>query len=255
MVRPTTVPQTGTELQVEQAVTREALRLALAHHVASLTGLRGVGPVGPAAHRLGSATATEALDWARITLVLGSGGPLAHAPRPVQAAAMLVDGLRPRGLTSLAVDAGFLMPHLGVLARRDPEAARQVLLADCLVPLGAAVAPLDGAAVRPGRRLLDFELVPRGGSDGVRGSLVAGQLDRLPLPPGASARLSLRPAPEVDVGAGPGTPLEALVAGGAAGVILDGRGDDLGWPQPPAVWRERVASWQDTLAADAEVPA
>ncbi len=42
MVRPTTIPQTLDELQIEQAIAREALRLALIHHKSLATGLKGV---------------------------------------------------------------------------------------------------------------------------------------------------------------------------------------------------------------------
>ncbi|MGH7206419.1 MAG: glutamate mutase L, partial [Nitrospiraceae bacterium] len=39
MIRPTTIPQTLDELQIEQAIAREALRLALIHHKSLATGL------------------------------------------------------------------------------------------------------------------------------------------------------------------------------------------------------------------------
>ncbi|HZS12521.1 MAG TPA: glutamate mutase L, partial [Nitrospirales bacterium] len=41
MIRPTTIPQTLDELQIEQAIAREALRLALEHHKTLATGLKG----------------------------------------------------------------------------------------------------------------------------------------------------------------------------------------------------------------------
>ena len=42
MIRPTTIPQTLEELQIEQAIAREALRLAFAQHKALAVGLKGV---------------------------------------------------------------------------------------------------------------------------------------------------------------------------------------------------------------------
>ncbi|MGH8006398.1 MAG: glutamate mutase L, partial [Candidatus Binatia bacterium] len=42
MIRPTTIPQTVTDLQVEQAIAREALRLALDQHKQLAVGLKGV---------------------------------------------------------------------------------------------------------------------------------------------------------------------------------------------------------------------
>jgi hypothetical protein len=254
MIRPTTVPQTETAVQIEQAVAREALRLALAHHVSSCGRLRGVRPEGTAAARLGRVEESETLDWRRVGLVLGSGGPLAHAPRPEQAGAVLVDGLRPRGVTSLAVDAGFLLPHLGALARRDPEAARQVLFNDCLLPLGVVVAPLASVARAEGEDLLGYVLRPRtAGRESLRGTLRAGDLVRLELGPGESGRLDLHPVGRVDVGAGRGVPLQALVVGGATGVLLDGRAPDLGWPRPALDWRRDLVAWYERLGVRAEV--
>src|SRR5579875_1947480 len=42
MIRPTTIPQTLEDLQIEQAVAREALRLAFEHHKSLARGLKGV---------------------------------------------------------------------------------------------------------------------------------------------------------------------------------------------------------------------
>ena len=42
MIRPTTIPQTLEELMIEQAIAREALRLAFEQHKALAVGLKGV---------------------------------------------------------------------------------------------------------------------------------------------------------------------------------------------------------------------
>ena len=42
MIRPTTIPQTLEELVIEQAIAREALRLAFEQHKALAVGLKGV---------------------------------------------------------------------------------------------------------------------------------------------------------------------------------------------------------------------
>ncbi|WP_238314805.1 glutamate mutase L, partial [Methylobacterium crusticola] len=63
-----------------------------------------------------SATGESLIDMTALDLLLGSGGGLSHAPRRVQAAAMLIDAFEPAGITRLAVDSIFMMPHLGALA-------------------------------------------------------------------------------------------------------------------------------------------
>jgi hypothetical protein len=78
-------------------------------------------------------------------------------------------------------------------------------------------------------------------------SLARGDLLRLPLAAGSKARASIRPARGVDVGAGPGQPLECELHGGEAGLILDGRGRPIELPKDP---RERVAAlerWAEAL--------
>jgi hypothetical protein len=256
MIRPTTVPATASDLQIEQAVVREALRLALDHHVATRPDLRGLRPAEPATARLGRSAPAPRIDWRRIGLVVGSGGPLAHAPQPVQAGLMLIDGLRPRGITSLAMDEQFLFPHLGVLATVDREAARQVLFADSLVPLGVVAAPLTDRGGRDGTELFSYVLRPRDRDGGVRrGEVRRGELVALPLATGERAQLELRPSGPRDLGAGTGVEVQALVLGGPVGVLLDGRDPDLGWPRPRLSWREDLKRWQAAVGVEREVDA
>ncbi len=223
MIRPTTVPQLLEELVLEQAVAREALRLAFQQHRGFASGLKGVHRahgMGDAFHQAGP-DATLA-DMMRLGLIIGSGGVLSHAPRRAQAALMLIDAFQPEGVTRLAVDSVFMLPQLGVLANVHAEAARQVLRNDCLVRLGTCVAPV-GPAVRAGCAVASVQLTER---DGPRREirLGAGELVRVPLAAGAQAHLCVRPARGFDAGAGPGAVLETDVDGGEVGVILDARG-------------------------------
>ena len=51
MIRPTTIPQTLEDLQIEQAVCREALRLAFEHHKSLARGLRACSSSGSVGER------------------------------------------------------------------------------------------------------------------------------------------------------------------------------------------------------------
>src|SRR6058998_2946822 len=85
MIRPTTVPQTLDELQTEQAIAREALRLALIHHKSLATGLKGVQQVRSISDVFEQTASGETLvDMLKLDLIVGSGGILSHAPRRVQ---------------------------------------------------------------------------------------------------------------------------------------------------------------------------
>jgi uncharacterized protein (TIGR01319 family) len=247
MIRPTTLPQTPEDLLLEQAAAREALRLALVDHEQALAPVRdaSAGPTGVEALLAAEPeTPPAALDWNRVRLLLGSGGPLAHAPSRRQAAAMLIDACRPVGVTELAVDSVFVLPHLGALAAVDPEAAASVLDADALVTLGTCIAPVGASAAAEGSLLATVTV-----DDGDPVPLTAGAVTSVALD--GDARVRVAPVEGVDVGAGPGESLDALVRGGPAGLILDGRGAAMAWPAAELDRRRTVASW---LSAQGAMP-
>ncbi len=231
MIRPTTIPQTLDELKIEQAISREALRLSFVQHKQFAVKLRGTQRQGG----LGVADDDgddSLVDLMQLDLLVGSGGVLSHAPRRAQAMMMMIDAFAVEGVTELAVDSIFMMPHLGVLSTIHPAAATEVFEKDCLVYLGTCIAPVGPA--RPGQRLLDLEC--RVAGETRRESLHHGELRRIALPRGVEVELRLAPARGVDVGAGPGEPVQRTVRSGIAGLVLDGRGR-----RPFAVPLERAA--------------
>ncbi len=252
MARPTTLPVTWADLLFEQAAAREALHLALLDHHEAMQPLRGgrTGPVGVDALHAPSSAEPPRIDWAQVRLLLGSGGPLANAPRRAQAAAILIDACRPVGVTELAVDSVFVMPHIGVLAQVDVEAAAAVLAHDALVTLGTCVAPL-GPVGATGRLLAQIRLEPGPTATEApqAGEIRAGELRRCPLASLQEARLVIVPEPGVDFGGGPGQTVEAWVRGGPVGLVLDGRGPDLSWPAAELARRDCVRGWLRTYEA------
>ena len=113
MIRPTTIPQTVTDLQIEQALAREALRLALEQHKQLAVGLKGVQQERSVSDAfLQTASGQSLIDMSALDVIIGSGGILSHAPRRAQAMLMLIDAYEPLGITQLAVDSIFMMPHL-----------------------------------------------------------------------------------------------------------------------------------------------
>jgi uncharacterized protein (TIGR01319 family) len=244
MVRPTTIPSRLRDLQVEQAIAREALRLSLVQHknfATELKGVRQARDISEAFTQKGSGHSL--VDMMALDLLVGSGGVLSHAPRRVQAALMLIDSFEPTGLTRLAVDSIFMMPQLGVLATVHAEAATQVFERDCLVPLGTCVAPVG--STRGGAPLASVTLDLPGGQQVF--SIERGSLQRIELPTGARAHCRIEPARKVDIGAGPGAALDTELEGGEVGILLDGRGRPLEIPDSPS---ERVAAierWSSNL--------
>ncbi|MBA4032802.1 MAG: methylaspartate mutase, partial [Planctomyces sp.] len=244
MIRPTTIPQTIEALIFEQAVAREALRLAYVQHKQFATTLAGVQQqrtIGDAFTQTGGQQTI--VDNLALDLIVGSGGVLSHAPRMEQTAMMMIDAFEPEGVTALAKDSIFMMPHLGVLAEIHPQAAMDVFERDCLVMLATCIAPKGPPA--PGKVLLSYTL-ERGGRTET-GELRGHEMTRLDLGPEETAKVRLVPASGYDVGAGPGKPVEREIRGGSVGVIFDGRGRPLALPANTEDRRSLLKTWNDAI--------
>lgn len=234
MIRPTTIPETLDELKIEQAISREALRLSFVQHKQFAVRLTGGQKASSIADAFAQGGSNTLVDLLKLDLLVGSGGVLSHAPRRAQSMLMMIDAFQVEGVTELAVDSIFMMPHLGVLSTIHPAAATEVFEKDCLVRLGTCVAPVGTAKHGP---LLTVEL------DGAKHELRAGHLRLIPLASDQAVRAILTPAKGVDVGGGAGERVEKTLRGGTVGLVLDGRGR-----RPMTIPTERAAR----VAASAE---
>jgi uncharacterized protein (TIGR01319 family) len=245
MIRPTTIPQTLDELQIEQAIAREALRLALIHHKSLATGLKGVQQERTISDVFEQQISGKTLiDMLKLDLIVGSGGILSHAPRRIQSMLMMVDAYEPMGCTRLSVDSIFMMPHLGVLSTINEKAATDVFVRDCMIYLGTCVAPIGQG--KDGEVCADYEITWPDGKT-MKERLKFGELRHFPLESGKQATIKVQPAKQVNMGAGAGTAVTKEVHGGVAGLLLDGRGRPL---RLPADQQSRVASlmkWFDAV--------
>jgi uncharacterized protein (TIGR01319 family) len=251
MIRPTTIPHSLEELMVEQALAREALRLAFDQHKEMAVGLRGVQKertVSDTFEQTGSGDTI--VDMMSLDLLIGSGGVLSHAPRRHQAAMLLIDAFLPEGVTRLGVDSIFMMPQLGVLAEVHPEAATEVFEKDCLIWLGSCVAP---RGVRPDKPVLTAEL-RRAGAPEVH-ELRAGEVKLVPLALGETVEARLTPAKGCDLGAGPGRSIQQDIHGGVVGLVLDGRGRPLQLDSSDANRVDVIRRWAAAYKAYPEAEA
>jgi len=245
MIRPTTIPQTLEELILEQAVAREALRLAFQQHKSFATTLKGVQQQRTIGDTFSQQAAGASLvRMLELDLIVPSGGVLSHAPRMEQTALMLIDAFLPEGVTLLAKDSIFMMPHLGVLAQVHPRAATEVFEKDCLVPLGTCVCP--AGPLRKTKEVMRYQLeLPTG--QVIQETLAAGRMKLIRLGPGRKARLTAEPARSFDLGAGPGRKIQREIQGGTVGIILDGRGRPLELPRDDELRRHMIRQWLQAL--------
>ena len=257
MIRPTTIPQSLKELMVEQAIAREALRLAFIQHTELAVGLKGVQQTRTIADTFKqSGSGKSHVNLLKLDILVGSGGVLSHAPRRSQAAMMLIDAFLPEGVTRIAVDSIFMMPQLGVLSAVDSEgisesakrAAVEVFNKDCLIRLGTCIAPVGPG--KPGKPCMEGEFSIPGGETITR-KFNYGDVEVFPFEFGPEpAQVVLKPARGFDVGNGHGKVVVATLEGGTSGIIVDCRGR-----QPfiiPEVAAERAAwiqRWTEALNA------
>jgi uncharacterized protein (TIGR01319 family) len=245
MIRPTTIPQGLEELMIEQAMAREALRLAFEQHKLLAVGLKGVQQERTISDTFEQTESGGTLvDMMQLDILVGSGGVLSHAPRRVQAAFMLIDGFRPEGITELAVDSIFMMPQLGVLAQVHPKAAMEVFQKDCLIRLGTCIAPVGEA--KDGTPCVEVSVEMPDGTAETR-SVNFGEMVLIPLGVGENARAMIKPSRKFDAGAGRGKEISTEIAGGVAGVIIDARGRPLHLPAERSERVRKLTEWNAAL--------
>ena len=244
-IRPTTIPQTLQELIVEQAIAREALRLAFEQHKQLAVELRGTQQQRTISEAFAQSEGGGTLvNMFGLDMIVGSGGVLSHAPRRQQAMLMMIDAFQPEGITRLAVDSIFMMPQLGVLAQVNQEAATQVFERDCLVHLGTCIAPVGAA--KPGETCLSIS-VEQSEKETIIEDVPFGQLRLYPLGVGQNAKVSLQPDRRFDVGANRGHPVETEVTGGVVGLVVDTRGRPFEVSPAPKLRVADLKKWTEAL--------
>lgn len=241
MIRPTTIPQSIEGLIVEQAICREALRLAFLQHKEMAVGLKGVQRQASFADAFSQQVGEETLvDMMGLDLIVGSGGVLSHAPRRNQSALMMIDGFAPEGFTQLAVDSIFMMPHLGVLAQIHEDAAIEVFEKDCLIHLGTVIAP-SGTA-QWGKPCMRVESEKHGVIE-----MHVGDMTLLPFSRDEEISITVTPARKFDAGEGRGKQVTRTVRGGVVGLILDARCRPIQLPTDDAQRIAALKSWNKAL--------
>ncbi len=248
MIRPTTIPQSIGDLVIEHAVAREALRLGFEHHKLLARPLRGVQRKRTIADIFEQRAFEETyIDMLHVDILAGTGGLLSHAPRRVQSALMLIDGFLPEGVTRLAQDSVFMMPHLGVLSTVHPKAAMEIFEKDCLVRIGVCIAP-RGVAEKGRESVMEVTLRMPDNSV-LKESVQFGSIKKIPLGEGERAELDVSPFRNGDVGQGPGKKRTVTVEGGVVGIILDARGRPIVFPTDDGERKQKLIEWFKALDA------
>lgn len=240
MIRPTTIPHSYEDLLIEQAVAREALRLAFIHHKSLARSLKGTQQQRDIGQIFEQAETGESLiKMMELDMIIGSGGVLSHAPIRAQSALMMMDAYEPEGVTMLTVDSIFMMPHLGVLSEHFYEAARQVFEYDCLIRAGHCVAPIG--LIKQGEVALTVT------GDGIDEKVMGGSIKVIQLGRGETRNVTLTPAKYLNIGAGKGKPMTTELEGGTVGIILDCRGRPLLLSEDTQTRIKKHLEWMEAM--------
>jgi hypothetical protein len=134
---------------------------------------------------------------------------------------MMIDAFLPEGITRLAVDSIFMMPHLGVLSEISVKAATEVFNKDCLIYMGTCVAPVGKG--KAGKPALTAEIKLPNGTV-FKEEIPFGELRLLECGAGQTAKAILKTHGGLILDKDKNKELEVDLHGGVVGIVLDTRG-------------------------------
>jgi hypothetical protein len=231
---PATIAATREDLAISQAITRQALHLAMQN--ARRDFPKSIAQIKPGL--------TPLFDY-----IFAGGGALSDASRPGQSLLLLLDSIQPVGVSTVILDQNNLLPLLGAAASRNNILPVQVTESGAFMIVGTVIAPVVNASY--GTPILRAVLTGENGTES-RIELKYGSLETLPLRAGEQGRLTVQLLKGADIGLGPGrTPKQGIsVTGGALGVVFDGRGRPLNLPTDAVRRRELIKKWAWTLGGE-----
>ncbi len=226
---PASLPMLEEHLEIEIALAKQALRIAILNTIPSL-------------HRNSDKSGSL---MPAVEPIIGSGRILTKAPNLSQVMSILLDGLQPTGVTTLAVDQNGLLPGLGATAEINPLLTVQVVESNTFLNVGTIIAPIG--YTRPGITVLRIRILREDGRSITR-DIKYGTLTVLPIDFGEKVSLHIRPLHRFDIGmGGPGKAGKVTAVGGALGIVIDTRGRPLQFYQDQEKNRKRNLVWRKTF--------
>jgi len=177
--------------------------------------------------------------------IIASGSVLTQAPTPGQAMLIPLDGVQPRGITTVVLDKYHILPLLGLIGETDTLLPVHLLASSAFTNLGTVIVPTSDA--QEGEVILKVHVEVESGKN-YSVDISQGDLRRLVIPPGSPAILDLVPEPHTYVGFGDrGKGGRLKVIGGVNGVVIDARGRPIRLPQENAARVAKLHQWQSIL--------
>ena len=231
-LNPGWVPSTNVELAFEQALARYRLQSACLQ----LSEDYSTAPFDPQEGWQG-----------HFEPIIAGGEILNQAPLPGQVMLMLLDGLQPRGVTTLVLDRFQILPLLGLLGEIFPILPIHLLETDVFRNLGTVITATSPAP--EGDQILTLQVIKESGG-GFNVDIQQGTLRRVVIQVNEPVVLVLKPEGGTDVGFGePGLGGRLKVTGGTLGVVVDARGRPLPVSADPTERVAQLQRWGWTLGA------
>jgi hypothetical protein len=226
---PGSLPILEEHLEIEVALAKQALRIATKNIIPSLGRYAG--------------TSESVLP--PIEPIIGSGRILTNAPNLSQVMSIMLDGIQPTGVTTLALDQNGLLPGLGATAEINPLLTVQVIESHTFLNIGTIIAPIG--YTRPGTTVLRIRILREDGRS-VTKDIKYGTLSVLPVDFGEKVALHIRPLHRFDIGmGGPGKAGKVNAVGGVLGIVIDTRGRPLQFHQDQEKNIKRNQAWRKTF--------
>jgi uncharacterized protein (TIGR01319 family) len=218
-LKPSTVPQTPQDLEIEYAMARAMIRNAVANA------------------RMGWPVSQRGDLLPAMRPIIGAGSVLAQSIDPGISALLLLDSLQPIGVSELRLDPYGVIAALGSIAYVEPLAVAQVLELGGLLNLGTAFSPLG----RPQAATAMQVTVKRANGQTTEHEVKSGTLQLVELPTGQKAQVTIKLSRGLTLNGK--SRLTLNVEGGAAGLIFDGRGRPIAVPKEVEKRAELLPRW------------
>jgi hypothetical protein len=173
--------------------------------------------------------------------IILNGESLTNVPTIGQQFLMVLDGLKPHGITTLVLDKEQILASLGSLAEIEPVLPVQILDNGVFKNLGTVICAESPA--KEGQKIMSIEIAREEEEREIH-EIKKGSIKRYDVKPGTKARIYLAPELETDVGMGhEGLGGWVSVSGSEIGVVIDARGRPLNMHGSTEARSEIIRNW------------
>jgi hypothetical protein len=219
-LRPATVPMDIREMYIEHALLRAGIRHMLADARLNWKSLPLYGDMPP------------------IGLIIGAGATLTGTGYSALDMLLMVDAIQPTGVTHIKADPHGVIPALGALSLREPNAVVQLVDDEVLDHLGTVISVSGNPSV--GSTAIKLKITTDDGEE-FEHEINGGDVWHLPLPNNVTLKVQIKLSRGLSIGNK--SRLKLTLKGGKAGVLFDARGRSLSMGATPEARAENMPKW------------